>query len=268
MTVEESVSSALAAVREDCPGIHVDEAGFHAYARARPDAVHWVDLCLAYAALEGDPPACRHVRTQHQRLIDTAMNRAGLTAPEVSDASQGLWSKLLVADPDGTAARLDRYHGSGPLSAWLRICATREAVDARRRRRAYEPLSDITEQLVATSGDLEHALAVAESRERVQEALRATLIGLPVRFQNVLRHRFIDRLTSEDLAQLYGVHRATVDRWLIRARDTVLRGTRRRLELELDLRLDSALSLINAVVGRLEMSFSTLAANDTTPEDL
>ncbi len=269
MTTEhDDASSALAFVRTAIPGVVIDDDAFRAHVAAvQPSPEFMADLCFAYAAMRGDPKACRDLELEHRGTVIPAMSRAGLSGAELSDAAQALWTRLLTTTESGTQPRLGRYAGRGPLGAWIKICASREAVDARRRRKTFEPLHDLTAELVSASADLENALAVSESAPVVRATLQEVLRGLPSKFQNLLRHRFIDRLSSEELATLYDVHRATIDRWLTRARWAVLQGTRRALQDRLDLRPDSARSLIDAIVGDLEMSFSALAANDPTPQD-
>jgi RNA polymerase sigma-70 factor (ECF subfamily) len=268
MNERDDPSTALAFVRTAIPGVGVDDEGFRAHVEAvGPTPEYMADLCIAYAAMRGDPKACRELELEHRGTVILAMSRAGLSGAELSDATQALWTKLLTTNESGAPPRLARYAGRGPLGAWIKICASREAVDARRRRKAFEPLTDLTAELVSASSDLEKALAVSESEPIVRATLQEVLRGLPSKFQNLLRHRFIDRLSSEELATLYGVHRATIDRWLTRARWGVLQGTRRALQDRLALRPDSARSLIDAIVGDLDMSFSALAANDPTPKE-
>ncbi len=263
MTNQDDLDSALAFVRAAIPGVSINDAGLRSHATSmQPHPEYLVDFCFAYAAMTGDPRACRELEMVHKARVNAAMGRAGLSEADLADATQTLWTKLLTANDPGRAPRLARYAGHGPLAGWLRVCAAREAVNARRQHRRFEPLRDMTAEFVSTSFDLEAALARAEAAPLVRTALNDVLGQLPAKFQNLLRHRFIDRLSSEELASMYGVHRATVDRWIVRVRESVLAATRRAVQAQLDLRPDSARSLVDAIVADLEMSFSVLACDD------
>ena len=88
---------------------------------------------------------------------------------------------------------------------------------------------------------------------------------LDARARNLLRLHHLGGATLEQLAAMYGVHRATAVRWLADARAALARGTRRRLTASLDVspaELDSILAMIGS---RLEASVGRLLADDGEP---
>ena len=67
----------------------------------------------------------------------------------------------------------------------------------------------------------------------VGDGFEDALATLPVRDLNLLRCHFLEGLTTAELGDTYAVHKATVARWLRRARTTVLSKTRRNLMIRL-----------------------------------
>ena len=92
------------------------------------------------------------------------------------------------------------------------------------------------------------AIDLAEDERRVyREAFTAALATLTPRDRNLLRQQFIYGASIDELGALYGVHRATVARWIAQVRDTLLRRTRHHIGEALRLSghdLDSAMGRI------------------------
>src|SRR5688500_5432831 len=89
------------------------------------------DLYLACACAEAQPEALRLFECEGLQVAQAAIRRIRADDEFVRDALQELWTKLLV----GENARVRSYSGRGPLLAWLRVAATRVALD---RRRAHK----------------------------------------------------------------------------------------------------------------------------------
>src|SRR5439155_27001611 len=90
------------------------------------------------------------------------------------------------------------------------------------------------DRLVGADPDPETALLRARYASAANEALREAFASLDARERNLLRQHFVDRLSIDDLGPLYGVHRATVARWLERAREALEARTRKLLMERLD----------------------------------
>jgi RNA polymerase sigma-70 factor (ECF subfamily) len=63
-------------------------------------------------------------------------------------------------------------------------------------------------------------------------------------------------VTLEALAEIYGVHRATVTRWLTKARERLLSSTRERLGARLDIGRSEIDSVMKWIGSRLDASVS------------
>ena len=72
----------------------------------------------------------------------------------------------------------------------------------------------------------------------------------------MLRLRLLDGLNIDQIGGIYGVHRATVARWIASAREQVLAGTRRELENMLDISDSEFDSLVKLVQSRIDLSIS------------
>ncbi|WP_395812894.1 sigma factor-like helix-turn-helix DNA-binding protein [Archangium minus] len=61
------------------------------------------------------------------------------------------------------------------------------------------------------------------------QVLAEALAALPSRERTVLRLHLVEGLSLERIGTVYRTHKSTVSRWLARAREEVLAGTRSRL---------------------------------------
>jgi RNA polymerase sigma-70 factor (ECF subfamily) len=82
----------------------------------------------------------------------------------------------------------------------------------------------------------------------------------------VLRHRFLHGLSTDRIAKVYAVHRATAFRWLEAARQQLFDGTRDELQRELQLEGRDLESLIAALRSRIDLSVSQLLGSDLENE--
>jgi RNA polymerase sigma-70 factor (ECF subfamily) len=141
---------------------------------------------------------------------------------------QTVREKLFV----GASPKVLDYGGRGSLRAWLRAVVVRTALNARRRRVADPAPSaadDALLEVAAPAGDPELAEIVAKYGDAYKRAVHEALAELPPEDRNVLRLSLLEGLGIDAIARIYAVHRATVARWIGRARETVVDTARRRL---------------------------------------
>ena len=74
----------------------------------------------------------------------------------------------------------------------------------------------------------------------------------------LLRFKFVDGLTLDDLAVLYGTHRATVARRVAALREDLVKATRAQLGGPLRVRRQDLESLVRLVRSDLDLSLSRL----------
>jgi RNA polymerase sigma-70 factor (ECF subfamily) len=146
----------------------------------------------------------------------------------VDEVLQAVREKLFV----GASPKILDYAGRGSLRAWLRAVVMRTALNARRRRigdPSPTASDDALLELAAPAGDPELAQIVAKYGSAYKRAVHDALADLPPEDRNVLRLSLLEGLGIDAIARIYDVHRATVARWVGRARETVVDGARRRL---------------------------------------
>jgi RNA polymerase sigma-70 factor (ECF subfamily) len=186
---------------------------------------HGIDLYLACACLAGDAEAIGHFERRVLVLARPVVARLRPVDDFVDEVLQEMRARLLVGTPKG----LTRYAGRGPLSAWVRVAATRAAIDALRAAGARPVPRDIPEAALGQELDPEVRLLLDSHREAFQQALAETLGRLPAADRNLLRRHLVDGMTLEEMAAPYGVHPATIARRLAAAREDIALAVRQRL---------------------------------------
>jgi RNA polymerase sigma-70 factor (ECF subfamily) len=80
------------------------------------------------------------------------------------------------------------------------------------------------------------------------------LVALSPEQRNVLRLHLLDGLNIDQIGLIHQVHRATVARWLARARETVRDDTRRRLAAKIAVDGPELESIVTALHSQLDVS--------------
>jgi RNA polymerase sigma-70 factor (ECF subfamily) len=209
------------------------------------------DLYLCCACLDADPEALRSFEALGTTAAISAIRRIDGDDDFVNETLQEVWGKLLV----GEEAKVRSYSGRGPLQAWVRVVATRVALDrVRTKRRASARQVELPEQLAAEPLNVEAALLKARFGEAFGAAVRSAVAGLSDQERNVLRMHVVDRSSIDDIGRAYQVHRATAARWIERAREKIYADVRDTLRVEHRLTPSEFKSLATVLGGELEVS--------------
>lgn len=207
------------------------------------------DRALVTAALAREPQAVREVEAVVRAAAASTARRLGGDAAAADEIAQRVSEKLWIGRD---APVLATYTGEAPLSAWLRVIAYREGVELLRAREL--PDDAIVDRVVATT---EPELAMLRSAYVLafKRCFKAAFAELSLHDRDLVRRHHLDGLSLDHLAKLYGTHRATVARWLAKARERLVTETRARLrdELSANTDLDDVLALI---ASKLEASLS------------
>jgi RNA polymerase sigma-70 factor (ECF subfamily) len=180
---------------------------------------------LVYRCLAGEPSALAELDATVLEPTSRGLRRMSATDAEISDIRQAVREKLLVGG-QARGPRLGDYSGRGALQSWVRVTLVRELLSERRRHQREIVLDDEALFEAATGEqdpELEHLKTYyrAEFRRGFREALEA----LPGRDRNLLRYHFLEGLSVDEIGVIYGVHRATAARWLVRVRESLEQGT-------------------------------------------
>jgi RNA polymerase sigma-70 factor (ECF subfamily) len=259
----DAMVSALAAVIDDAaaawPELGSDRVGFAAFLGRRiPSDVDPIealrgravgDLYLVHACLIGHPGALRRFDDAYLSGLAGLLARQGFARSLVEEIIQGLRLRLFT----GERPALHAYSGVGPLKAWLRITALRQALRATRKERALDA-DKVTDALADATADPGLRYQRRLYQEEFRSAFGEAVASLSVRERNLLRQSVLYGATSDDLSSLYSVHRATAARWVALARQRLADGTRQRMLERLKIRPADYDSILNLIHSQLDVS--------------
>jgi RNA polymerase sigma-70 factor (ECF subfamily) len=209
------------------------------------------DLFLVAAVLEQVPGAMAHF-DECLRIAASVVARVDRAPNFIDDVTQELRVKLLTGDD----AKLWTYSGMGALVDWLRVIATRVALNIKRSDRLQAD-DDLPEAVLAGQeaaqfrhwylADLHHALEIGFRR-------------LTARERNLLRLHFIDGLNIERIGIVYRVNRATIARWLVAIRTRLFKDVREELATKHGLDTADVKSLYRIMEHDVHVTMSRILA--------
>lgn len=247
------------------PGIALDMAAFSAYLGEKVgsidelgsslEKIHVTDLYLAWACAEGDPAALAIFDREQLARVRTLARGS-----DPAELEQLVRVRLLIADAGGMA-RIRQYSGRGPLAAWLRMVATRLAIDLTRAARPGPVLPEHAEH--GNFIDPEMDYLKARYAAAFHAALERALTSLSAKERALLKLCYIEDATPAAIARMYDVSARTAQRWLLDARQRVLEQTRQELTSTLSLRPAELDSLFDVMKSRMQVTLRRVLA---TPE--
>ena len=92
----------------------------------------------------------------------------------------------------------------------------------------------------------------------MQVALKDALSAISVQDKTLLRLHFVDGLSAEAIGRIYGVHRATVARWLAALRRQMLQRVRHGLALPASATSSELRSLLTLLKGEIDLSLPSI----------
>lgn len=254
-------------------GIDVSAADFVAALAANPnlagapgdDGLDEVALVAGCAAQIREAESA--VAERYLSAADEALGHMRLPGALAEDVRQKVWEKLLIAG-DGEPSKLATYAGQGKLRGLVKVAAVRTALSELRKRGREQPMpeagADIFED-AADTADPELAFVKRRYRAEFKAAFEEAVADLSDRERNLLRLHLLRGVTLAALAEIYGVHRATVTRWLASARERVLSSTRARLGARLDIGRSEIDSVMAWIGSRLDASVSRVLRTRPSP---
>ncbi|MEP7052675.1 MAG: sigma-70 family RNA polymerase sigma factor [Pseudomonadota bacterium] len=212
------------------------------------------DLYLCCACAHAQPEALRAFESEGLGVAKAAIARINREADFVQDTLQEVWDKLLL----GSEPKVKQYAGRGPLKAWVRVTATRVALDRNRvRGRLVGRQVELDEQLAAQALSPEAQLTKARFGPAFSQALRDAVAALSAQERNVLRMHVSGRCSIDEIGRAYNVHRATAARWLDRARASLHEFVRQALCIRQEKLTASEFKSLAAMMGgELELSLT------------
>ena len=206
-----------------------------------------LDLALSKAAVAGDAEAIARLEAGPFTQARSHLAARKFASWIVEEAVQQARIALLVE------GGLARYTGSGSLSAYVRVVATRFALKATPTRGD----DTIADQLDDTAPNPELATLKATYGALVREAVLDAWRALPSHDRFVLSLELHGRMSIQRIAALYNIHKVSAARKLSKSRDVLLDGVRSRLRDRMGTSLetvDSVLRLVSFPVSPSELS--------------
>jgi len=257
MALEEELARLADAAAGAWPRVVLDRTKFIEHLRARMtseealEKVHVNDLFLACACLQGDQIAWRELDRLHLARIPDFVARIDRSSAFADEVRQRLAEKLLH-DAQGGTPKLALYTGRGPLGAWIRVAAVREAQNAKRGGKHAVDADDVV--LASPDADPEIQLLKQRYAKEFKEAFQEVLTTLSADERNVLKLHYLDGLTIEEVGKAYRVSRATAARWIADARDTIVDRVQKTLGIRLGKSGPKVESILAFVRSQLDMS--------------
>lgn len=221
------------------------------------ESIHGKDLYLALACAQGLEGALLVLDRQFLNTLPSAMahfDRSGVVA---DDILQTLRQRILLVTKEGRP-RIADYSGRGSLKSWLRAAALHTAINLGRRGKLEVEVDDAAMlEGRASAGNIELDYMKARYRGEFKEAFRKALAELAPRDRNILRLHVVEGVGIQQIGASFGVHRATVARWVAQSRQQLLEATRRYLTHALHLKTDELESLMGLVRSQLDLSISS-----------
>lgn len=270
--LEAKLQGALAAGRHAWPSLEVPPEAFVRHLAERIpaegnaigllDAIHAGDLYLACACARGDPAAVVEFENHFMSQVSAYLARADALPGFTDELKQMLRTKLFVSDGP-ILPRITGYTGRGPLGAWLRIAATRTAIDLRRARDPADPgASEKPIVIRSPAPDPELNYLKAKYAEEFRTAFTLTLQGLSPREGNILRLYFVEAMQAPAIGAIYKVSGRSVQRWIGQARQKILDETYRLLRERLKLSTTELGALLAVVESQVDVSILRFLKRD------
>jgi RNA polymerase sigma-70 factor (ECF subfamily) len=196
--------------------------------------------------------------------VDAALRARDRDDSAAADLRQSARERLFVGRAEGRPKLAD-YRGTGPLLHWLRVVLVRFRIDAKRRdKRAPEPTPlDRTGGGIAVedvADDPELAYLKSHYRDLMQGAFADAVAALEPRERLVLRYQLVERLNTDRIGAVFGVHAATARRWAATARERLWKETRAGIMRRLGIRKAEFESIVRLVRSELDVSVGRLLA--------
>jgi RNA polymerase sigma-70 factor, ECF subfamily len=192
------------------------------------DQSNGADLYLCCACYCGIREAATLLQREGDAVARAAISRVDRDPEFVQEVVQELWDKLLL----GQAAKVGDYAARGPLLGWVRVAATRVALDRVRARKAtLLQQSELSPELAAEELSPELGLIKARYGDDFRAAFKQAVASLSGRERNVLHMHLKAGCNIDQIGKAYNVHRATAARWLEQARSVIYDTVRRELRL-------------------------------------
>lgn len=263
--LEASLGEVVANGRGPWPDFEISDTQFARYLAQRLQEVpqtpqiwaslHAADLFLACGCGLGNKAALATFERNYGNALKERATRMARNGVSPDDVTQQVLQKLFVGT-SRAGPRILEYTGRGPLGGWLNVIVARVAIDV--GRSAGSAARTLQQGMADLERDPELEFLKQHYREAFEKALQNAIGGLSARQRNMLAYSLIDRLDTNEIGQIYGVHRTSAGRWLTDAREALLTETRQSLMTKLSVQRSDVDSIMRLIGSRLDVTFRHL----------
>lgn len=213
------------------------------------------DLYLAFASAQGDREALALIEQRYLAEVGRFIAHLRGQTSFVDEVRQQLRERILIGTgPSGRAPKILDYSGRGPLGAWIRVTAVRQALDLMEKEKQRPVCEEAEDDQLAATVDPE-LMAIRERHlPQFREAFRLALGSLDAGERNLLRFYLVDGLNIARIGEIFGKSRATVGRMVVECRKKLLEETRRNLGALTRASDGEVFSLIRLLRSQLDVS--------------
>jgi RNA polymerase sigma-70 factor (ECF subfamily) len=262
----------LAQARERFGGFELDAASFYRHlgravaasgeAGWPPDRLQTDELYLALGCARGVDGAAETFLVEYMPTVDSALGQLGLVPDTVDEARASILEALFAEGAAGEPL-IASYAGRGPLRGWLRVVAARMARRHVGRVKREVPVpEEMLDAVLAPVKSAELAALKKQLRQDLKQVFAAALARLETDERVLLQSYYLDGMTVDQLAAVYGINRGTVSRRLARTRERLFDDTRAALKDRL--RIDSAEfeSVMGLMQSQLDLTLPSLLVSE------
>lgn len=249
------------------PNLALDAARFAEWLAARlgpeddPASLVAADLYLVACCLLDVPDAARQFI--EGPLARTRPNVVKLLGPgeATNELMQELAVHLLMPGPDGREPKVAQYTGRGALAVWLRMTATRQAINRGKVRARTVDVDQLGRDLTAEH-DVELSALRMRHKDVMADVFRDAIRETPAEHRVLLRMHYAQGSTLNELAVLFRTSRSGIHRKVEEARDALLARVDALTRARLKLRDHELQSMIAVFRSGLREQLRGLLASD------
>lgn len=214
------------------------------------------EMFLGHACAAGDPQALFVFDNEYLSRIPGMLSHMKLSPSTLDEVVQQVRMKLLVGEAS-SPPKIGSYANRGKLAGMVQVVATRTAISLLRKIKPQAP-DDTLISLASPDNDLGLHYIKQQYRSEFKNCFEEAVRGLSNRDRTLLRLHLLHRVTLDKLAVMYYVHRATIVRWIAKARQELLGKTKELLGKKLQLEASEFDSLMQMVQSNLDLSTSRI----------
>ena len=272
--LENALAASLAAAQATWPNVALDPVDYAVAVAERSEAgmeplaalalLQTSDIYLAVACAAHDAAALQYFERDCVALLPAILSTLVTPGAAMDEVRQLIRQRLLVGE--GGPPRIAAFSGRGALRGWFRAAALRLALNLQRGQSARPMEIELGEHSPPALSDAETAMARAQHHADFQASLKEALARLTSHQRMLLRWHFFEALPLSRIAELEGVSKATVSRWLSAVRHEVLTHTRDQLQHRLRVPESELSSLVGVLLEGANATLTDLLSRTRGPE--